>query len=59
MRLGIKHIVIKINNVRRREQQIKILERFGKPETLDETVSRPVEAEIGYTYLHIIFLRPD
>lgn len=57
MRLGIKHIVIEINDVRWREQQIEVLERFGKPKTLDKTVSRPVEVKFGHTYLHIIFLR--
>lgn len=34
MRLSVQNIIIKIDEIRFRKDQVEILERFGKPETL-------------------------
>lgn len=41
MGLGVQHIVIQADDVWRCEEQVKVLERLGKPETLHIIVSIP------------------
>ena len=34
MRFGIEHILVEVNDVGRREDQVKVLESLGQPEAL-------------------------